>query len=107
MVKHTLMNDKEEFPTFVEAFTQVHKAIEPVIFDRLEGNNYLDCKLIATYGLPHSYSSDIDHKLENVFWPNLDLQIEFDIKLYNQNMATNTINELKILIKDLRIISQD
>ena len=100
MVKHTLMNDKEEFPTFVEAFTQVHKAIEPVIFDRLEGNNYLDCKLIATYGLPHSYSSDIDYKLENVFWPDLDLQIEFDIKLYNQNMATNTINELKTLIKD-------
>ena len=66
---------------------------------RLEGNNYLDCKLIATYGLPHSYSSDIDCDVENAFWPDLNIQIEFDVKLYNLALATNTINELRVIIK--------
>jgi hypothetical protein len=47
----------------------VHNALEPVIMKRLEGNNYLDCKLISTYGLPHSYSSDTDQYIEGVYWP--------------------------------------
>ena len=89
----------DKFETFVSAFTSVHKAIEPVIFKRLEGNNYLDCKLIATYGLPHSYSSDIDKDIEGVFWPDLNVQIEFDVKLYNNALASNTLNELKLVIK--------
>ena len=89
----------DKFETFVSAFTNVHKAIEPVIFKRLEGNNYLDCKLIATYGLPHSYSSDIDKDIEGVFWPDLNIQIEFDVKLYNNALASNTLNELKLVIK--------
>lgn len=90
----------DKFKTFVTTFTNVHKSIEPVIFNRLEGNNYLDCKLIATYGLPHSYTSDIDKKIENSYWPDLDVQIEFDIKLYNNAIASNTLNELKLVIKD-------
>jgi hypothetical protein len=65
----------------------------------LEGNNYLDCKLIATYGLPHSYSSDIDKDVPNKFWPDLNVQIEFDVKLYNNALASNTLNELKLVIK--------
>jgi hypothetical protein len=89
----------DRFASFVSCFTQVHKAIEPVIMHRLEGNNYLDCKLIATYGLPHSYSSDVDYELENVYWPDLNVQIEFDVKLYNSSLATNTINELRLIVK--------
>ena len=88
------------FSKFVTAFTTVHKSIEPVIFNRLEGNNYLDCKLIATYGLPHSYTSDVDKNIENSYWPDLDVQIEFDVKLYNNAIASNTLNELKIVIRD-------
>lgn len=98
VVQSSLMNS-DRFETFVAAFTQVHKAIEPVIFKRLEGNNYLDCKLIATYGLPHSYASDIDKDLKTEFWPSLDVQIEFDIKLFNPAMATNTMNEVRTIIK--------
>lgn len=94
-VEYSLMSS-DRFESFVSSFTQVHKAIEPVIFKRLEGNNYLDCKLIATYGLPHSYTSDVD---KNGYWPNLDVQIEFDVKLYNQALATNTINELRLIVK--------
>lgn len=98
-VQSTLMNS-DMFASFVSAFTQVHKAIEPVIFRRLEGNNYLDCKLIATYGLPHSYVSDVDKNLEHPeFWPDLDVQIEFSVKLYNPGLATNTLNELRTMIK--------
>ena len=97
-VEYSLMMS-DRFESFVSSFTQVHKAIEPVIMKRLEGNNYLDCKLIATYGLPHSYSSDIDHELDNAFWPDLNIQIEFDVKLYNQALATNTINELRVIVK--------
>lgn len=97
-VEYSLMTS-ERFPSFVSSFTQVHKAIEPVIFHRLEGNNYLDCKLIATYGLPHSYSSDTDYELDGVFWCDLNVQIEFDVKLFNQALATNTINELRTIIK--------
>ena len=97
-VEYSLMNSSR-FESFVSAFTQVHKAIEPVIFKRLEGNHYLDCKLIATYGLPHSYSSDVDYKNPNIFWPNLDVQIEFDVKLYNNAISTNTINELRLIVK--------
>lgn len=89
-----------KFAKFVTAFTTVHKSIEPVIFNRLEGNNYLDCKLIATYGLPHSYTSDVDKDIENSYWPDLDVQIEFDVKLYNNAIASNTLNELKIVIRD-------
>lgn len=95
-VEYSLMNN-EKFETFVSSFTQVHKAIEPVIFRRLEGNNYLDCKLIATYGLPHSYTSDLD---TNRMWPNLNVQVEFDCHLFNVNMTTNTIVELKQIIRE-------
>lgn len=95
-VEYSLMTS-DRFESFVSSFTQVHKAIEPVIFKRLEGNNYLDCKLIATYGLPHSYAPDVD-KL-NGYWPDLNVQIEFDVKLYNQALATNTINELRLIVK--------
>ena len=90
----------EKFVQFVTAFTNVHKSIEPVLFNRLEGNNYLDCKLIATYGLPHSYTSDVDKNIEDSYWPDLSVQIEFDVKLYNNAIGMNTINELKIVIKD-------
>ena len=98
VVKSTLMTS-ESFARFVSAFTQVHTAIEPVIFKRLEGNNYLDCKLIASYGLPHSYCSDIDKSLPTEFWPDLDVQIEFDVKLYNTALTMNTLNELRVMIK--------
>lgn len=98
LVENTLMTS-DRFTSFVSSFTQIHKAIEPVIMHRLEGNNYLDCKLIATYGLPHSYSSDIDYEKANVFWPDLNVQIEFDVKLFNPSLATNTINELRLIIK--------
>lgn len=110
VVQSSLMNS-DKFETFVSAFTQVHKAIEPVIFRRLEGNNYLDCKLIATYGYPHSYASDIDKSLyekgsitdpnevNTLFWPSLDVQIEFDIKLFNPAMETITLNEVRSIIK--------
>jgi hypothetical protein len=98
VVESALMTNAS-FKTFVAAFTQVHTAIEPVIFNRLEGNNYLDCKLIATYGLPHSYCSDVDKELETAFWPNLDVQIAFDVKLYNTSLTMNTLNELRIMIK--------
>ena len=101
-VEYSLM-ESDRFENFVASFTQVHKAIEPVIFKRLEGNNYLDCKLIATYGLPHSYCSDLNINLPvtdpNAFWPDLNIQIEFDVKLYNQALATNTINELRLIVK--------
>ncbi len=98
-VQSSLMTS-ELFADFVHAFTQVHKAIEPVIFKRLEGNNYLDCKLIATYGLPHSYVADLDKNLEPpVFWPDLNIQIEFDVKLYNPALSTNTLNELRSIVK--------
>ena len=101
-VQYSLMNS-DRFENFVASFTQVHKAIEPVIFKRLEGNNYLDCKLIATYGKPHSYSSDLNVDLDpddsNAYCPDLNIQIEFDVKLYNQALATNTINELRLIVK--------
>jgi len=101
-VEYSLMLS-DDFENFVTSFTQVHKAIEPVIFKRLEGNNYLDCKLIATYGLPHSYVSDLNADLSDddprAFWPDLNIQLEFDVKLYNQALATNTINELRSMVK--------
>lgn len=97
-IESTLMTNSS-FKTFVEAFTQVHTAIEPVIFNRLDGNNYLDCKLIATYGLPHSYCSDLDKSLETKFWPDLNVQIAFDVKLSNTSMTMTTLNELRITIK--------
>lgn len=97
-VEYSLMNSTR-FKDFVSSFTQLHKAIEPVIMSRLEGNNYLDCKLIATYGLPHSYSADVDVYKDGVFWPDLDVQIEFDVKLYNQALTTNTLNELRLIVK--------
>ena len=101
-VQYNLMNS-DRFENFVSAFTQVHKAIEPVIFKRLEGNNYLDCKLIATYGLPHSYCPDDKVNLPstdpNAFWPDLNIQIEFDVKLYNQSLEKNTINELRSIVQ--------
>lgn len=89
----------DDFAQFVAVFTQVHKAIEPVIFSRLEGNNYLDCKLIATYGKPHSYSADIDVEDPNKFWPDLSVQIEFDVKLYDNGLDKTTVNDLKDIIK--------
>ena len=108
-VQYTLMNS-EKFDEFVSSFTQIHKAIEPVIFKRLEGNNYLDCKLIATYGYPHSYASDINKRLYDsgnyteaeasaLFWPSLDVQIEFDVHLFNPGMETITFKEIRNIIK--------
>ena len=97
-VARTLITS-DDFANFVSSFTQVHKAIEPVIFERLEGNNYLDCKLIATYGKPHSYSADIDVMDENKFWPDLSVQIEFDVKLYDNGLDTTTVEDLKSIIK--------
>lgn len=98
-VESALMTS-ERFDSFVSSFTQVHKAIEPVIFSRLEGNNYLDCKLIATYGLPHSYVADIDKDLPiKKFWPDLNVQIQFDVKLFNPALETNTLNELRGIVR--------
>lgn len=109
-VQHTLMNS-EKFDEFVASFTQIHKAIEPVIFKRLEGNNYLDCKLIATYGYPHSYASDVSKKIyesrtntetadtNELFWPSLDVQLEFDVHLFNPAMETITFKEIRNIIK--------
>ena len=97
-VEYSLMNS-DRFPSFVSAFTSVHLALEPVIMQRLEGNNYLDCKLIGTYGLPHSYVADVDMNRENVWWPDLNVQVEFDVRLFNASMASNTINELRAIIK--------
>lgn len=94
MVSSTLMTS-DRFTSFVSSFTQVHKAIEPVIMKRLEGNNYLDCKLLATYGLPHTYINENTRQ----YWPDLNIQIEFDVKLYNGALATNTLNELRLIIK--------
>ena len=99
-VQHTLMNSSR-FKNFVTSFTQVHKAIEPVIMERLDGNNYLDCKLTATYGLHHTYCADVDvnKEGEDYFWPDLNVQIEFDVKLFNQALATNTLNELRMIVR--------
>lgn len=98
-VEASLMNSKQ-FESFVFTFTQIHKSIEPVIFNRLEGNNYLDCKLIATYGLPHSYVADVDKDLQPPkFWPDLSVQIQFDVKLFNPALEVNTINELRSIVK--------
>lgn len=109
-VQHTLMNS-EKFDEFVSSFTQIHKAIEPVIFKRLEGNNYLDCKLIATYGYPHSYASDVNKRIydtersstgssvNDLFWPSLDVQLEFDVHLFNPAMETITFKEIRNIIK--------
>ena len=99
-VQYSLMNSSR-FKNFVSSFTQVHKALEPVIMERLDGNNYLDCKLIATYGQPHTYCADIDVDKdgEEYFWPDLNIQIEFDVKLFNQALATNTLNELRLIVK--------
>lgn len=98
-VEYSLMTS-ERFESFVSSFTNVHKAIEPVIMKRLEGNNYLDCKLIATYGLPHSYVADTDkNDVVEKYWPDLNIQMEFDVCLYNQALTTNTINELRTIVK--------
>ena len=101
-VERNLMNS-DRFENFVTSFTQVHKAIEPVIFKRLEGNNYLDCKLIATYGLPHSYCPDDKVDLPdsdpNAYWPDLNIKLEFDVKLYNQALEKNTISELRSIVQ--------
>jgi hypothetical protein len=98
-VEYSLMNS-DKFADFVHTFTQVHKAIEPVIFKRLEGNNYLDCKLIATYGRPHTYCSDRQYQLTtNEFWPDLNVEIDFDVKLYNKALASNTLSELKLKVQ--------
>lgn len=99
-VQHSLMNSTR-FKNFVSSFTQVHKALEPVIMERLDGNNYLDCKLTATYGKPHTYCADVDVNKdgEDYFWPDLSVQIEFDVKLFNQALATNTLNELRLIVK--------
>ena len=99
-VEWRLMNSKR-FKNFVSSFTQVHKALEPVIMQRLDGNNYLDCKLTATYGKPHTYCADVDVNKEGeaYFWPDLNIQIEFDVKLFNQALATNTLNELRLIVK--------
>ena len=94
-VEYTLMED-DKFVDFVTSFTQVHKAIEPVIFKRLDGNHYLDCKLIGTYGKSRTYVSDTDPEK---FWPDLNIQMEFDVKLFNKSLATNTIDELRLIVK--------
>jgi hypothetical protein len=95
--------NSDRFENFVTSFTQIHKAIEPVIFKRLEGNNYLDCKLIATYGLPHSYCPDDKVDLPdsdpNAYWPDLNIKLEFDVKLYNQALEKNTISELRSIVQ--------
>jgi len=98
-VKKSLMME-DRFESFISSMTRIHRAIEPVIFHRLEGNNFLDTKLIATYGLPHSYSADVDVEVEDRFWPDLRIQIEFDVRLYNKSLSTNTVAELKTIIKD-------
>ena len=99
-VQSSLMNSSR-FKNFVSSFTQVHKALEPVIMERLDGNSYLDCKLIATYGQPHTYCAgvDVNKEGEEYFWPDLSIQIEFDVKLFNQGLATNTLNELRMIVK--------
>lgn len=102
-VEKDLMLD-DRFNNFVKSFVNVHKAIEPVIFNRLDGNHYLDCKLIATYGLPHTYCTDSE-KLKNLpkeqtqFWPNLSIQISFDVRFKNPSLSTNTTDELKNIVK--------
>ena len=97
--EYTLMTS-DRFESFVSSFTQIHKAIEPVIMKRLEGNNYLDCKLIATYGKPHSYVADVDANSPLLkFWPDLDVQLEFDVYVYNQSLTSNTISELRTIVK--------
>ena len=100
-VEYSLMNTVTDdgddlFVDFVTAFTQVHKAIEPVIFKRLDGNHYLDCKLIGTYGKSRTYVCDTD---PDRFWPDLNLQLEFDVRLYNKSLSTNTIAELRTIVK--------
>lgn len=98
-VEYSLMSS-DRFESFVSAFTQVHKAIEPVIMQRLEGNNYLDCKLIATYGRPHSYVADVDADDTYVrFWPDLRVQLEFDVSLQNPALSSTTISELRTIVK--------
>lgn len=98
-VESSLINS-QRFPSFVSAFTEVHKAMEPVIMHKLEGNSYLDCKLIATYGKPHSYTTEY-HKEKNdkVYWPDLSIQMEFDIAFKNQSLATDTIDKLRGIVK--------
>ena len=32
-------------------------------------------------------------------WPDLNLQMEFDVKLFNKSLATNTIDELRLMVK--------
>lgn len=100
-VEYRLMNTVTEdgddlFVDFVTSFTQVHKALEPVIFKRLDGNHYLDCKLIGTYGKSRTYTCDT---APDEFWPNLNIQIEFDVRLFNKSLATNTIEELRSIVK--------
>lgn len=98
VVEYSLMNS-DKFEDFVKTFTQVHKAIEPVIFKRLEGNHYLDCKLVGTYGLSNAYCPDTLYNVKNAYWPNLSVQISFDVKLYNRALTTNTLNELRTIVK--------
>jgi hypothetical protein len=89
----------DRFESFVSNMTRINRVIEPVIFHRLEGNNFLDCKLIATYGLPHSYSTELGKTDPDIYWPDLNVQLEYDVRLFNNALATNTINEIKEIIK--------
>lgn len=90
----------DRFPSFISSFTQVHKVLEPVIFDRLDGNDFLDTKLIATYGKPHSYTTEFHRDInDNVYWPDLSIQLEFDISLKNQSIATDTLTKLRSIVK--------
>jgi hypothetical protein len=98
VVEYSLMNS-DKFEDFVKTFTQVHKAIEPVIFKRLEGNHYLDCKLVGTYGLSTAYCPDTLYDIKDAYWPNLSVQISFDVKLYNRALTTNTLSELRKIVK--------
>lgn len=94
-----LMNSTR-FTSFVSSFTQIHKAMEPVINHRLDSNNFLDCKLIATYGKPRSYTTEYHkEKNDNVYWPDLSISMEFDISVKNQALLTDTLNKLRGIVK--------
>ena len=108
-LKYDIALDDERMSYFVRAFNDQYAAVEPVL-KRLDGNSFLDFKLINTYGKSNNYyigpkeGSDVLWD-SDILLDSVHVRIKFRMAVYDRSLYVQTcdavINEIISFFENL------
>lgn len=101
-LKYDIPLDDYKMNYFIRAFTEQYSIIEPVLFERLENNAFLDIKCINTYGKSNHYY--IGNAEDGILLDSVNIRINFKLSVKDRTAyvqtAESVTNEIKLFFED-------